>query len=310
MIRLSRWGKASYESPESVTSQKRALSEVVDVVLDDSDAEIVIVHSKMRIGPSEIDRMPSAQLIVTTTSGYEHMDIEALHAKGIRTLRMPLLRRDAVVDTALGLILSGMRRLHLFKSAASQNDWVRASLPNIQPLSFRGLTVGIVGCGVIGQHMITVLSQLGAQIVAYDPKGVPEGVFTATSIMDLATRVQVLSLHCDLNPTSANIVSKEVIFALPKGALLVNTARGGLVDEQAALEALSMGHLSYLGLDVFASEPYLDLDVVNRIPNLDLLPHAAGFHQNLLVDMQVQLVAICTAFVQCRALPYEVFRNS
>ena len=97
---------------------------------------------------------------------------------------------------------------------------------------------------------------------------------------------------------------------MPKGALLVNTARGGLVDEQAALEALSMGHLSYLGLDVFASEPYLDLDVVNRIPNLDLLPHAAGFHQNLLVDMQVQLVAICTAFVQCRALPYEVFRNS
>ena len=310
MLRLSRWGKASYETTESIVAQRKSLSAWVKLVPDHTDAEIVVVHSKMRIDSEALDQMPSAQLVITTTSGYEHMDIPALHARGIRTLRMPLLRRDAVVDTALGLMLSGMRRLHHFKSAAIQNQWVRGALPAIQPLSFRDLPVGIVGCGVIGKQMIKVLNVLGARTVAFDPKGVPTGVDCASSVIDLASRVQVISLHCDLNPTSANIISRDVLSALPKGAILVNTARGGLVDEVAALEALKNGQLSYLGLDVFASEPHSNLQVVNQFHNIDLLPHAAGFHQHLLEDIQKQLVDICQAFVQGADLPFEVLSDS
>ena len=124
-------------------------------------------------------------------------------------------------------------------------------------------------------------------------------------MIDLASRVQVISLHCDSNPTSTNIISRDVLSALPKGAMLVNTARGGLVDEVAALEALQNGQLSYLGLDVFASEPHSNLQVVNQFHNIDLLPHAAGFHQHLLEDIQKQLVDICQAFVQGADLPLK-----
>ena len=310
MFRLSRWGKASYETPDSVEAQKKQLSELVELVSDNADAEIIVIHSKMRIGHVQIQKMPSAKLIVTTTSGHEHMDIPALHAAGVRTLRMPLLRRDAVVDTALALLLTGMRRIYHFKHSASLNDWSRARLPQINPLSFRGLDVGIVGCGVIGRQMITVLTQLGANIHALDPNGVPDGVQEVDNVMALASRVQALSLHCDLNPTSANLISEDVLSAMPYGSILVNTARGGLVDEQAAIAALDRGQLSYLGLDVFASEPYSQLNTVNNYPNLDLLPHAAGFHQSLLDDMSSQLVDICHAFVAGGELPYEILSAS
>lgn len=308
--RLSRWGKSSYETDESITNQKSFLSSVVQIVDDNSDAEIIVVSSKMKVGPDLISKIPSAKLLVTTTSGHEHLALSALHLSGIRTVRMPMLRRDAVVETTLALLLSGTRCLSEFHSAARENKWVRAELPQIMPLSIRGLRIGVVGCGVIGKRILEVLQCLGAKVIAFDPKGVPDGTARVGSILELAQQVDAITLHCDLNPSSHHIISKKVVDSLPKGAILINTARGGLVDEVVVLEALRNQHLAYVGLDVFENEPCSYLELVRSINGLHLLPHAAGFHQSLLVDMTKGLFTICDSFSMGDTIFHEMFSPS
>ena len=124
-LRLSRWGKSSYETQESIDNEKRQLQEIIEVVEDNSNAEIIVVHSKLQVDEHVILQCPNLQYVITTTSGYDHLNIKALHNRGIQAIRMPLLRRDAVVETTLGLILQGSRRLLVLRDASIHKGWVR-----------------------------------------------------------------------------------------------------------------------------------------------------------------------------------------
>ncbi|MDP2315561.1 MAG: NAD(P)-dependent oxidoreductase [Pseudomonadota bacterium] len=272
-LTLVRWGTAEYER-----GPLEGLPPGVDVVTVSGPdapleaADVLVVPSKSRVDAAAVQRLRRCQLVLTTTSGYDHLDLSALAAAGIVVSYLPLARRDAVVETALGMILSLTRRLGPLQAAAAIGRWERARLDEHGATTLG--TVAVVGVGVIGSHMCTVLSALGARVLRVDPRledGVP--------LPDALAQADVVTLHCSLNPGNRRMMGAETLGGMRPGAVLVNTARGALVDVEAAVAAVRAGHLAGLGLDVFPEEPS---DLARwAAPNILLTPHAAGWHPRL-----------------------------
>ena len=274
-----RWGQAEYErgfEPMLPAGWKVRVAPLGDVAPIE-DADVLVVPSLQRVTATHVARLAAprgrCRLVLTTTSGFDHVDTNALAAEGIPCARLPLARRDAVVETTLGMILSLTRRFGDLDAAAAEARWARRELPEFGARLLG--TVGVVGAaGVIGARVASVLATLGAKVLRCDPRltdSVPLGRLLATS--------DVVTLHCGLTEQNARLIDVEALRSTRPGAVLVNTARGPLVDVEAASAALRDGHLGGLGLDVFPSEP-ARLDTL-RHPRAILTPHAAGWHPGL-----------------------------
>lgn len=270
-MKLLRWGKAEYEDQpfENLGA---------DVVEDGSDdppleeADFLVVPSRRRVDAAVVARLRRCRLVLTTTSGHDHLDLVALERAGIPAARLPLARRDAVVQTALGMLLMLSRRLGHYYLATAEDRWRRAELPQIGAALLG--TVGIVGAGVIGRRMYEVLVPLAEQVLICDPR------HPAHQPLDqLLARCNALTLHCPLNSSTRALFNGEVIQRLRPGSILVNTARGKILDPQAAMVAIQRGHLAGLGLDVFPEEP-CSLRPFSH-PSVITSPHAAGWHPRL-----------------------------
>lgn len=305
--RLSRWGHSVYERPEQIAKEQRLFAEWVDVVEPYSDAEVVVVHSKRWVGESELQKMPSVQMVITTTSGFEHLDWRLMQERGIISVRMPLLRRDAVVESILGMLLHSNRRQWQFHIDAQNNEWTRHKLTAYEPLRIQDQKIGVVGLGVIGRKLCKVLSEFGADVYGVDPKGVSEDLqgVTPTAFNALPALVDVTLLACTHNETTHQMVNATWLEQCTN-MTLVNCARGKLVDVDAALHALDRGHLQFLGLDVFPNEPFSDLQRFVVRPNVLCTPHAAGYHPNLGVQIQEHLFSIVSRWVNGEAIPFVV----
>lgn len=272
-LTLLRWGAAEYERGPLVGLPEGV--EVVAGVGPDApleDADVLVVPSKVRVDATVIPRLARCRLVITTTSGHDHLDLQALAAAGIVASRLPLARRDAVVETALGMVLALTRRLVPFQAAAFAGKWERARLAEYGATGLG--TVAVVGVGVIGSRMVEVLRALGAEVLAVDPK-----LAGSPALAEVLPRADVVTLHCALTRGNAGLIGAEELGAMKPGAVLVNTARGRLVDFEGAVAAVRAGHLAGLGADVFPQEPA----ALERYaaPNILLTPHAAGWHPRL-----------------------------
>ena len=279
-LTLSRWHRSSYETDADLAAEVALLGRAGEVLPFEHDAEVIIVTSGRRVDSALLDRVPSARWVLTTTSGSDHLDLVELGARGVGSARLPEARRDAVVETSLWLLLEGLRRGATLRARAAAGVWARGELPALDMRMLHGHRIGVVGLGVIGRRMAEVLRFLGAEVWGSDPRGVPEGVFAAEPA-EMMERCAAVSLHCSLTPSSRALVDGALLDRAHPGLVLVNTARGALVDVDRAVHALRAGSLAALGLDVFASEPYPHLARDAGVPGLTLLPHAAGFHAGL-----------------------------
>ena len=304
-VRISRWGYSVYEKAGDIQLEKAALSTLGQIVQDLSDAEILITHSKQKISYVELERAPSAKLIITTTSGTDHIDKIALKEKGIRLGRMPMIRRDAVAETTIGLLLDALRLIWRFQNDARENLWSRGRLPEYMPRRIADLEIGVVGYGVIGSYLVTLLQGLGARVCVTDPRGIPDEL-RKQSFSEMAKTCQAVLFACDLNPSSQNMVNQQWLDSCQDGIILVNAARGKLIDIQAAKQALESGKLGFLGLDVFPQEPFQQLHWVNEHPNLVCLPHSAGFHPRLAEMIRDGLVEMVGNYCSGKTIPFEV----
>lgn len=279
MLTVLRWGQAEYERglapalPDGVTLHTAPLGDAAPL----ETADVLVVPSLQRVEARHVPRLlpphGRCRLVLTTTSGFDHLDVGALRAAGIACARMPLVRRDAVVQTTLGMILALTRRFGPLDAAAAEGRWARAELPVIGPVNLG--TVGVIGAaGVIGRRVVDALDALGARVLRCDP-ALPGGV----PLADLLASSDVVTLHCALEDGNARLLDGPAIARMRPGSILVNTARGRLVDVEAAVDALRAGHLGGLGLDVFPREP-ADLAAL-RHPRVIVTPHAAGWHPGL-----------------------------
>ena len=305
--RLSRWGQSVYERSEQIALEPSLFSEWVEVVDQYSDAEIVVVHSKQSIGESELERLPSVKMVITTTSGFEHLDWRLMHTKGIIPVRMPLLRRDAVVESILAMLFHANRRQWKFQQDALNNEWTRDRLTEYEPIRIQDQRIGVVGLGVIGIRLCHVLQSLGAELYGVDPQGVPESIsfVKPSTFQDLTTTVDATLLTCTHNESSHQMVNVEWLTQC-QGMTLINCARGKLVDVEASLDAIEHQKLDFLGLDVFPNEPYSSLRKTVRYPNVVCTPHAAGYHPALGAQIQSSLINIVSSWINGDTIPFVV----
>jgi len=214
-----------------------------------------------------LERADKLKVISRFGVGYDNVDMEVAAQKGIVVARAVGANASAVVELAIGMMLALARQLVTIASAARQKQWLRP--PGFE---IAGKTLGIVGLGIIGKQVATKARLLGMNIVACDPNVENfEGV-KMLELDKLLTAADIVTLHCDLNDETRNLLDKTRIAQMKSGSYLVNTARGAIVDEVALYDALQNGHLAGAAMDAFAQEPPVDSPLL-ELDNFIATPH-------------------------------------
>ncbi|MDG1482230.1 MAG: NAD(P)-dependent oxidoreductase [Myxococcota bacterium] len=306
--RLSRWVVSSYETEADIASEIAAIGSRAEVIGLKRDAEILVVTSSIAVDAALLAHTPSARLVITTTSGYDHLDLKLLAERGIAACRLPLVRRDAVVEASLAMLIDGLRCLDAYRVAAEAGEWIRHQMPALAPKTLTGSRVGLVGLGVIGQRMAEMLSVLGAEVWGLDPAGVPSGIRPAT-LTEMLSQCDAVSLHCRLTEENRGMIGATQLRSVAPGLVLVNTARGGLLDLDACITALDDGRLRALGVDVFPEEPWPRLADAAR-PGVLFTPHSAGYHTRLPLRVREGIVDAVTAWTTGAPLPWALLAGT
>jgi D-3-phosphoglycerate dehydrogenase / 2-oxoglutarate reductase len=244
-----------------------------------ADADGIAIYSRDRLTERVLTNAPRLRVIAKGGSKpTSNVDLAAAERLGIRVIWTPGANAVSVAEMTLALILSAVRRLPELSARLRTGDW--RSFEMLSP-EVAGLTLGLVGFGAIGREVAKRYRSFGGAVMAYDPAfdhsvAEPLGVRAAT-LDQLFRQSDVISLHCEMNATTANLVGRDRLTMAKRGAVLINTARGGLVDEVAVIEALDSGQLSAACLDVFAEEPLRADSPLLRHPRVLATPHVSAF---------------------------------
>jgi D-3-phosphoglycerate dehydrogenase len=239
----------------------------------------VAVNSRDPISARVIESCPQLKVIAKAGSKpTSNVDLAAAERCGVRVTWTPGANAVSVAEMTLALILTVVKRLPELSAHLRRGGWRTYDLLGGE---LAGKTLGMVGLGAIGCEVARLFQAFGGRVIAHDP-----GVAATTAaglgirlldLPDLLAAADILSLHCEMNPQTAGLVNDENLAKMKAGAVLVNTARGGLVDEQALLAALDSGQLSAAALDVFATEPIPKDHPLLVHPRVFAVPHVSAF---------------------------------
>jgi phosphoglycerate dehydrogenase-like enzyme len=236
----------------------------------------VLLHVLERVTASAIAQAPSLTLIQKLGVGVDTIDLDAARARGIAVCNMPGANTRAVAELTLLLMLATLRRVcELDRQTRAGKGWALDSelLDNLGELG--GRTVGLVGFGAVGKCLMPMLHGIGANVIYTSRGEAISSDATFVSLPDLLSRADVVSLHVPLTADTAAMIDERAIARMKPGAVLVNTARGGLVDYGALHRALASGRLRGAGLDVFDSEPAAAAYPLFQLRNVVVTPHVA-----------------------------------
>lgn len=242
------------------------------------DAEVVFIN-KVRLTDEIFAACPNLKLVSILATGYNIVDLAAAKRRGITVCNVPGYSTRAVVQMTFALLLEICQQVGLHSGAVHTGRW--QSCPDFcfwdRPLiELDGKTMGIVGYGAIGSAVGTVAQALGMKLLvtARHEKPVPEGA-RFVSLPELLAQSDVVSLHCPQTAENARMIDAGALAQMKDGAILLNTARGGLLDEQAVADALRSGKLLAAGMDVVSAEPIRADNLLLTAPNCFLTPHIA-----------------------------------
>lgn len=249
-----------------------------DVAARIGDAEVVFIN-KVRLTDEIFAACPNLKLVSILATGYNIVDLAAAKRRGITVCNVPGYSTRAVVQMTFALLLEICQQVGLHSGAVHTGQW--QSCPDFcfwdRPLiELDGKTMGIVGYGAIGSAVGTVAQALGMKLLvtARHEKPVPEGA-RFVSLPELLAQSDVVSLHCPQTAENARMIDAGALAQMKDGAILLNTARGGLLDEQAVADALRSGKLLAAGMDVVSAEPIRADNPLLTAPNCFLTPHIA-----------------------------------
>jgi lactate dehydrogenase-like 2-hydroxyacid dehydrogenase len=224
-----------------------------------------------------IERLPEGvRGLATFSAGFEHIDLAAARARGITVTNTPDVLTEATADLTMLCLLGAARRAFEGEALVRTGRWTGWTPTQLLGLELGGAVLGIVGLGRIGRAVARRARAFGMQIHYHSrhrlPPELEEGAWYHHTLPDLLAQSRVLSLHCPAVPETQRLIDRDTLALLPPGAVLVNTARGALLDDDAVLAALDSGRLFALGLDVYAGEPELHPGYRTR-RRCFLLPH-------------------------------------
>jgi D-lactate dehydrogenase len=249
------------------------------------------------------------KLVVTRSAGFNHIDLAAARQAGIAVGRVPAYSPHAVAEHAMALVLTLNRKTHRAFARVREGNF---ALQGLLGFDLHGKTVGVVGTGRIGEAFARIAHGFGCRLLAFDPA--PNDAVLAlgaryVSVPELLAASDVVSLHCPLTPATRHLIDDDALAQMKRGAMLINTGRGGLVDTPAVIRALKSGQLGHLGLDVYEeeealffedhSEDVIQDDVLMRLltfPNVLVTAHQGFFTSEALGNIASTTLGNVTAF--------------
>lgn len=238
-----------------------------------ADADIVLLN-KTPITQAVLDACPNIKLICVLATGYNVVDCAAARRRGIPVCNVPGYGTDSVAQFTFGLLLALCHRIELHSQSVHAGDWTACQdfcYWKTPQMELYGKTMGIVGYGAIGQAVGKIARAFGMEVVACNRS--PED--GCVSLEEVLEKADVLSLHCPLTPENTGLINATAIAKMKDGAILLNTARGALIDEAAVAEALRSGKLRGAAVDVVCHEPIPADNPLLDAPNCIITPHMA-----------------------------------
>jgi phosphoglycerate dehydrogenase-like enzyme len=235
------------------------------------DSEIVInIRSTSRFTAEVMEKCPALRLISIWGTGTDNVDLAAAASKGIRVTNTPGISAVAVAEHTLALMMAVAKRIVQVDREVRQGQWPRGMVTQL-----RGKTLGLIGTGAIGREVARLGTGIGMRVIAwtFHPRG---DVAEWVAFDDVFRQSDVVSIHLRLSADTSGSIGREQLELMKPGAILINTARGGIVKESDLVQALSTNRIAGAGLDVFETEPLPSASPLSGMPNVVLTPHAAG----------------------------------
>ncbi len=223
------------------------------------EADALLVRSATTVDAEVLAAAPKLKIVARAGVGLDNVDVDAATARGVLVVNAPTSNIHSAAEHALALLLAASRQIAEADASLRAHIWKRSSFSGTEIF---GKTVGVVGLGRIGQLVAARIAAFGAHVIAYDPYVAPARAaqlgIELMSFDDLLARADFISVHLPKTPETAGLIDKEALAKTKPGVIIVNAARGGLVDEVALADAVRSGHVRAAGLDVFATEPCTD----------------------------------------------------
>ncbi len=243
-------------------------------------ADVLIVRNRTQVRGELLGALTRCRIVGRLGVGLDNIDVPGCEAKGMRVIPATGANALSVAEYVIATAMVLLRGAYLSTAAVAAGTWPRNALGNGREIG--GKTLGLIGFGFIGQLTAGLARGVGMNVLAYDAmmdrdhRAFLRGVARPAGLTELVAASDVISLHVPLVDSTRGLFNAERIGAMKKGAVLVNTSRGGIVDEPALAAALRSGHLGGAALDVFETEPLPASTVFAGCPNLLLTPHIAG----------------------------------
>ena len=253
-------------------------------------AEIVL-SNKTLLGRAEIEALPKLRYIGLLSTGYNVVDLSAARKRNIPVTNIPAYSTDGVAQQTFALLLELTNRTQRHADSVRAGDWsgCRDFCYWLSPLAqLAGKTMGIIGYGRIGQAAAGIARAFGMNVLAYDP------IQTLDSLEAVLRGSDIVSLHCPLTPETQNLIRRETLAMMKPGAILINTARGPVINEADAAEALHSGQLGALAADVLSTEPPPANNPLLTAPNCMITPHISWATQ----EARARLIGIAAENIQ------------
>jgi D-3-phosphoglycerate dehydrogenase len=244
---------------------------------------IIVRYSK--VGAAAMDAAPSLKVISKHGSGTDTIDKAAAQARGIQVVAAVGANAAAVAEQALALLLACAKSVAALNQRMHAGHWDKATHKSVE---LEGRTIGVIGLGAIGQRFARMADAMGMRVLGFDPyaTNLPATIKPA-ALETIWRESDAISLHCPLTADNAKLLSAATLAACKPGVIVVNTARGGLVDEAALLAAVRSGQVASAGLDSFAVEPMTAPHPFHGEPRITLSPHIGGVTADAYVKMGV-----------------------
>ena len=258
------------------------------------------------------------KLVATRSTGFNHIDLEAAKDLGVRVVRVTHYSPNSVAEFAVGLLLALNRKIHRAYNRTREGNF---ELDGLMGFDLVGRTVAVIGTGKIGTIFARIMAGFGCTVLGFDVHRSPEFESLGGRYVEAegVEEADIISLHCPLTPETHHIVNARTLARVKQGTLLINTSRGGLVDTEAAIEALKSGQLGGMAIDVYEQEANLffkDLsstvipdDVIQRLvsfPNVILTGHQAFFTREALGTILETTLASISELAAGRPLTNEI----
>ena len=241
------------------------------------DADIVLCN-KTKIDAKVMNKMPNLKFIGLFATGFNNIDTEEARKRNIVVSNAGSYSTSAVAQQVFAYILEHFCRTSTYCASVKRGDWINAttfSMFDYPTDEIAGKTIGIIGFGSIGKRVAAIAKAFEMNVLVYNRTVYPDCDANFVSLDELLQNSDIITVHCPLNEQSNKMFNKDTFSKCKNGAFFINTARGGVLDEQALFDALESGKLSGAGIDVLETEPMRSDCVLRNAPNIIITPHMA-----------------------------------